>query len=61
MTAKNMIKITLKKRPSSKRQKETLKGMGLGRIDSSKELQDTCATRGMIEKVSHLVVIEKAG
>ncbi|MDP2689184.1 MAG: 50S ribosomal protein L30 [Deltaproteobacteria bacterium] len=55
------LKVTLRKRPSTERQRITLKGMGLGKIDSSRVLADTPATRGMIGKVSHLVVVEKAG
>ena len=37
--------------------KETLIGLGLGRIRSSRELQDTPATRGMITRVRHLVSV----
>jgi large subunit ribosomal protein L30 len=38
-------------------QRETLKGLGLGKPRSSKVLQDTPSIRGMIRKVSHLVEI----
>ena len=41
---------------------ETLIGLGLGRIRSTRELQDTPAIRGMITRVRHLVtVVEKKG
>ena len=41
--------------------RETLRGLGLGRIDSSRVLEDTPAIRGMINKVRHLVRIEEKG
>ncbi len=37
---------------------ETLKGLGLGKPHSRRELQDTAAIRGMIWKVRHLVKVE---
>ena len=39
-------------------QLETLKGLGLGRPGKSRELEDTPAVRGMIDKVTHLVEVE---
>jgi large subunit ribosomal protein L30 len=33
----------------------TLRGLGLGKINRTRELEDTPAVRGMIDKVSHLV------
>jgi large subunit ribosomal protein L30 len=41
-------------------QRETLKGLGLNRVRRSRELEDTPAVRGMIDKVRHLVRIEPA-
>ncbi len=42
--------------------RETLIGLGLGRIRQTRELQDTPAIRGMITCVRHLVtVVEKKG
>ena len=38
--------------------RETLAGLGLGRTNSRRELEDTPAVRGMIRKVRHLVHIE---
>ena len=41
---------------------ETLIGLGLGRIRSTRELEDTPSVRGMITRVRHLVtVVEKKG
>lgn len=36
-------------------QRETLVGLGLNKIGRTKDLPDTAATRGMIDKVKHLV------
>lgn len=41
-------------------QHQTLRGLGLGKPHSTKELIDTPAVRGMIKKVSHLVSVESA-
>lgn len=42
-------------------QKATLIGLGLNKINREKTLEDTPAVRGMINKVSHLVVeVKKA-
>ncbi len=40
------------------RQRATLRGLGLKRLNQSVELEDTPAIRGMIRKVRHLVVVE---
>jgi large subunit ribosomal protein L30 len=41
-------------------QRQTLIGLGLNKIGRVKELPDTPATRGMIEKVRHMVeVVER--
>lgn len=40
------------------RQKLTLKGLGLTRLNKSVILNDTLAIRGMIRKVGHLVRVE---
>ena len=39
--------------------KATVKGLGLKKIRSSKELDDTPCIRGMIAKVKHLVKVEE--
>ena len=40
-------------------QKATLVGLGLNKLRSSRELEDTPAVRGMIHKVAHLVKVEE--
>lgn len=37
----------------------TLKGLGLGKVNRSKVLEDTPAVRGMIAKVAHLVTVSE--
>ncbi len=41
-----------------KDQRATLIGLGLNKMNRSRELEDTPAVRGMIRKVSHLVRVE---
>jgi large subunit ribosomal protein L30 len=43
----------------NQRQRDTLRGLGLTRLHQTRELQDTPAIRGMINKVSHLVEVEQ--
>ncbi len=43
---------------SSAKQKGSLTGLGLNKINRSKVLEDTPAVRGMINRVKHLVVVE---
>jgi large subunit ribosomal protein L30 len=43
-----------------RRQRATLRGLGLRRLRQVVELEDTPAVRGMIGKVIHLVVVEEA-
>ncbi len=38
-------------------QRETLKGLGLNKMNRTRELEDTPAVRGMVNKIPHLVVI----
>ncbi|WP_225767058.1 50S ribosomal protein L30 [Inquilinus sp. Marseille-Q2685] len=42
-------------------QRQTLIGLGLNKLHRTRELEDTPAVRGMIEKVKHLVRVEQAG
>jgi len=42
-------------------QRETLVGLGLNKLHRSRELPDTPAIRGMIDKVAHLVRVEQQG
>ncbi len=43
-----------------RRQRATLRGLGLRRFDHSVEVEDTPAVRGMIRAVRHLVAVEEA-
>ena len=43
-----------------KRQKDTLKALGLGRIGKRAEVEGTPQIRGMVEKVHHLVSVQDA-
>ena len=38
-------------------QRQTLTGLGLGKLRRTRELEDTPAVRGMIHRVKHLVVV----
>jgi large subunit ribosomal protein L30 len=43
-------------------QAATLKGLGLGRINRTRELEDTPSVRGMVNKIPHLVrIVEERG
>lgn len=39
-------------------QHDTLKGLGLNKINRSKTLEDTPEVRGMINRVKHLISVE---
>ena len=41
-------------------QRKTLIGLGLNKMNRTRELEDTPAVRGMIDKVKHLVRVEQA-
>ena len=55
------IKVTLVKSTIGQVEsvKATVKGLGLKKIRSSKELDDTPCVRGMIANVKHLVKVEE--
>lgn len=55
------VKITLRKSTigSNKRQKETVKSLGLGKINSTATQNLTPDIEGKIKKVSHLVETEE--
>ncbi len=55
--AEKTIKVTLVKSVIGTKQshRATVRGLGLRRLNSSSELQDTPAVRGMINKVSYLL------
>ena len=54
------VKVTLVRsvigRPET--QKKTVASLGLKKINSSTELEDTAQLRGQVEKVKHLVKVE---
>jgi len=56
-----VLRVTLVRSPIgySKRQKETIRALGLRRLHQTVEHADSSAVRGMVEKVSHLVRIEE--
>ena len=56
-----MIRVTLVKSAIgfSKDQKRTVTALGLNKLNSSNELPDNDAVRGMIFKVKHLVRVEE--
>jgi large subunit ribosomal protein L30 len=41
-----------------KDQRQTLIGLGLNKMHKTRELEDTPAVRGMIDKVKHLVRVD---
>ena len=43
-----------------KDQIQTLAGLGLGKLRLTRELEDTPAVRGMINRVKHLVEVEES-
>jgi large subunit ribosomal protein L30 len=55
--AEKTIKVTLVKSLIGTKQshRATVRGLGLRRLNSTSELQDTPAVRGMINKVSYLL------
>ncbi len=57
---KRKIRITQTGSPIGrpKDQRATLVGLGLNKMSRTRELEDTPAVRGMIDKVSHLVRVE---
>jgi large subunit ribosomal protein L30 len=56
------LTITLVRSPIgySKKQNATLKALGLKKINQTVSRTDNEAVRGMVEKVSHLVVVDEA-
>jgi large subunit ribosomal protein L30 len=55
------LQITLVRSPIgySKRQKLTVRALGLRQLNQTVEQEDTPAIRGMIAKVNHLVEVEE--
>jgi large subunit ribosomal protein L30 len=59
MTTQTTVKVQLVRSPIGTKQshRDTVRGLGLRRLNSTSELQDTPAVRGMINKISYLVKI----
>ncbi|MEK9720343.1 MAG: 50S ribosomal protein L30 [Quisquiliibacterium sp.] len=58
--SKKTVKVTLVRSPNGTRasHKATVLGLGLKKMHQTRELEDTPAVRGMINKVSYLVRVE---
>ncbi len=58
-TTKKTLKVTLVRSPAGTRDshRATVLGLGLKKINQTRELEDTPAVRGMINKVSYLVKV----
>jgi large subunit ribosomal protein L30 len=54
------INVTLKSSVirANKRQKDTVKALGLGKVNSTVVHEDTPQIKGMVAKVQHLVTVE---
>ncbi len=59
MTTQAKVKIQLVRSPISCKEshRATVRGLGLRKINSVSELEDTPAVRGMINKISYLVKV----
>lgn len=55
------IKITLVKSPIDRpeRQKQTLKALGLNKMNATKEVEATPQILGMVRKVEHMISVEE--
>lgn len=42
-------------------QKDTIRKLGLRRLNQSVEVEDTPAIRGMLQKVAHLIEVQEGG
>jgi large subunit ribosomal protein L30 len=55
------IRITLVKSPIDRpvRQKETLKALGLNKLNATKEVEATPQILGMVRKVEHMISVQE--
>ncbi|MFV3129811.1 50S ribosomal protein L30 [Niveispirillum sp. KHB5.9] len=62
MADKNTVIVTQTGSPIGRQgdQRATLIGLGLNKLNRTRELEDTPSVRGMINKVRHLVRVEEA-
>ena len=61
MAKKKMLRITLVKSPIgySQRHKDTVRTLGLRRINQTVEHEDSPVVQGMLYKIAHLVEVEE--
>ncbi len=59
MSTQTTVKVQLVRSPIGCKQshRDTVRGLGLRKLNSVSELQDTPAVRGMINKISYLVKV----
>jgi large subunit ribosomal protein L30 len=59
MSTENKVKVQLVRSPIGCKEshRATVRGLGLRKINSISELQDTPAVRGMINKISYLIKV----
>ena len=59
MTTQTPVKVQLVRSPIGTKQshRDTVRGLGLRKVNSISELQDTPAVRGMINKIAYLVKV----
>ncbi len=59
--ADKRVKVTLVRSPIGTKQdhRDTVRGLGLRRLNSSKVLKDTPEVRGMINKIDYLVTVSE--
>lgn len=62
MADKKKVRVTQIRSPIGRPgdQRATLKGLGLDKLNRTRDLEDTPSVRGMINKVHHLVQVEEA-
>ncbi|MDH5707546.1 MAG: 50S ribosomal protein L30 [Hylemonella sp.] len=59
MSTQNNVKVQLVRSPIGCKEshRATVRGLGLRKVNSVSELQDTPAVRGMINKISYLIKV----
>ena len=59
MTIQQTLKVQLVRSPIGCKQshRDTVRGLGLRKLNSTSELEDTPSVRGMINKISYLVKV----
>jgi len=63
MSAQKAMRVKLVRSPHGRLPKQagTIKGLGLRRTGDTRVIEDTPATRGMVAKIPHLVMIVEEG